>query len=219
MPAKRLAPRGELRIQPKPLVCRKGPSVVLLRSGWYLASKRVLDLVITLVLMVPAATLMLLSVLLVKLTMRGPVFYSQIRLGQGGRPFRLARALGPARPRLRLFLPAIEARAGDAHGLRRLLGCQAVRHGAAPSRNGVASSRRFDTWGLRVEKTRRRPTVPDNLPRQAKNLNGGLPRLVDSQLSASETPFPFSILPSHMYLSPDRRGVTSDSAIAEISRP
>ena len=124
-------------------------------------------------------------------------------LDEGGRPFRLARALGPARPRLRLFLPAIEARAGDAHGLRCLLGCQAVRHGAAPSRNGVASSRRFDTWGLRVEKTRRRPTVPDNLPRQAKNLNGGLPRLVDSQLSASETPFPFSILPSHMYLSPD----------------
>src|SRR5947209_12987565 len=124
-------------------------------------------------------------------------------LDEGGRPFRLARALGPARPRLTLFLPAIEARAGDAHGLRCLLGCQAVRHGAAPSHNGGAPSRRFDTWGLRVEKTRRRPTVPDNLPRQAKNLNGGLPRLVDSQLSASETHFPFSIFPSHMYLSPD----------------
>jgi lipopolysaccharide/colanic/teichoic acid biosynthesis glycosyltransferase len=61
----------------------------LLRPGWYLASKRALDLVVMLVLMVLAAPLILLSVLLVKLTTRGPVFYSQIRLGQGGRPFRI----------------------------------------------------------------------------------------------------------------------------------
>src|SRR5439155_655859 len=55
----------------------------------YLASKRALDLVVTLMLAVPAAALILLSALLVKLTTRGPAFYSQIRLGQGGRPFRL----------------------------------------------------------------------------------------------------------------------------------
>ncbi len=43
-----------------------------------------------------------------------------------------------------------------------------------PQRDGVASSRRFDIGGLRVEKTRCCPTVPDNLMRQAKNLHGGL---------------------------------------------
>src|SRR5262249_10726936 len=89
MPAKRLAPPGELRIQSKPLVRREGLPGPLPRSGWYLASKRVLDLVLTLVLTVPAAVLVVLSVLLVKLTTRGSAFYSQIRLGQGGRPFRL----------------------------------------------------------------------------------------------------------------------------------
>src|SRR5271165_2853953 len=96
----------------------------------------------------------------------------------------------------------------DADRLRRLLDRQAVRHRPSPARDGVTPSRRFDIWGLRVEKPRRRPTVPDNLPRQAKNLHGGLLRLVDSQLSASETSFPFSAAPSHICLNPDRRRLT-----------
>jgi hypothetical protein len=38
--------------------------------------------------------------------------------------------------------------------------------------NGVAASRRFDIWGLRREKTRRRPAVSDNMSGQANNLDG-----------------------------------------------
>src|SRR5438067_11968172 len=89
MPAKRLAPPGELRIRSRAFVRREGLPGPLLRPGWYRASKRVVDLVLTLVLTVPAAVLVLLSALLVKLTTRGPAIYSQIRLGQRGRPFRL----------------------------------------------------------------------------------------------------------------------------------
>jgi lipopolysaccharide/colanic/teichoic acid biosynthesis glycosyltransferase len=42
-----------------------------------------------LVLLILTAPLILLAALLVKLTSRGPVFYSQIRLGRGGRPYRI----------------------------------------------------------------------------------------------------------------------------------
>src|SRR5207237_7672377 len=69
--------------------CPEVAPVPLLRPGWYFASERALDLVVTLVLTLPAAALVLFSALLVKLTTRGPAFYSQIRLGQGGRPFRI----------------------------------------------------------------------------------------------------------------------------------
>ncbi len=89
MPAKSLARVSDQRVQPKPLVCPDGPPMPLLRPGWYPACKRTLDLVVALLLLVPAAPLILLSVLLVKVTTRGPAFYSQIRLGLGGRPFRL----------------------------------------------------------------------------------------------------------------------------------
>jgi hypothetical protein len=75
---------------------------------------------------------------------------------------------------------------------------------SAPPRH-VFSPLRFDIRGLRCEKTRRGTAVPNNLPGQATNLHGGLLRLVDSQLSASETPFLFSIAPSHMCLNPDSR--------------
>jgi hypothetical protein len=76
--------------------------------------------------------------------------------------------------------------------LRRPLAVEPVAHRPSPARHGVASSRGFDIWALRREKTRRRPAVSDNLTGQAKNLRGGLLRLSDSQLSASETPFPYS---------------------------
>jgi hypothetical protein len=38
----------------------------------------------------------------------------------------------------------------------------------APACGGVASSHRFDIWGLRREKPRRRPAVSDNMRGQAK---------------------------------------------------
>ena len=117
------------------------------------------------------------------------------RLDQGRRPLGLSDALGPARQRLGPLFPPVKRRTGRAHGLRRLLGGQPVAHGAPPPRHRVTSSLRFDIWGLRREKTRRSGAVPDNLTGQATNLHGGLLRLVDSQLSASETPFSFSIIP------------------------
>src|SRR5262245_39487453 len=89
MPAKSLVRVGDQRVQPRPAVCPDGPSVSLLRPGWYLACKRTLDLAVALLLFVPAGPLILLSILLVKLTTHGPAFYSQIRLGLGGRPFLL----------------------------------------------------------------------------------------------------------------------------------
>jgi lipopolysaccharide/colanic/teichoic acid biosynthesis glycosyltransferase len=62
------------------------PAVVVPES-WYVKAKAVLDLVSVLALMVPALPILLLTALAVKLTSRGPVFYSQIRLGKQGRPF------------------------------------------------------------------------------------------------------------------------------------
>ena len=110
----------------------------------------------------------------------------------------------PAALGLGLLLPAVEGGTRNADGLRSLFGGEPGGHGSSPSLNGVASSRGFDIWGLRREKTRRRPTVSDNMRGQAKNLHGGLLELVDSQLSASETPF-FHSTPSHIFLNPDRQ--------------
>jgi lipopolysaccharide/colanic/teichoic acid biosynthesis glycosyltransferase len=62
------------------------------RAGWspggrYAAVKGVVELAAALVLLVPAAPLILLAGLLIKLTSRGPVFYAQTRLGRRGRPY------------------------------------------------------------------------------------------------------------------------------------
>jgi lipopolysaccharide/colanic/teichoic acid biosynthesis glycosyltransferase len=58
-----------------------------LRAGWYLPVKHFLDLVLALALAVVAVPLIALAALLVKLTSRGPAFYTQTRVGQGGRLF------------------------------------------------------------------------------------------------------------------------------------
>jgi lipopolysaccharide/colanic/teichoic acid biosynthesis glycosyltransferase len=54
---------------------------------WYPPLKSAIDRLLALVLLVPAAPLILLSALLVRLTSRGPAFYTQVRVGLGGRPF------------------------------------------------------------------------------------------------------------------------------------
>lgn len=56
-------------------------------SNLHLGFKRVFDIVFSAVIMVFAAPLVLLSLLFVRLSSRGPVIYSQIRLGQNGRLF------------------------------------------------------------------------------------------------------------------------------------
>jgi lipopolysaccharide/colanic/teichoic acid biosynthesis glycosyltransferase len=52
-------------------------------------AKVVLDVCFAVLLLVLTAPLLLLAALAVKLTSRGPVFYSQVRLGRGGRPYRI----------------------------------------------------------------------------------------------------------------------------------
>jgi lipopolysaccharide/colanic/teichoic acid biosynthesis glycosyltransferase len=55
----------------------------------YVAVKGLIDRVAALVLLVVTAPAVLLAMALVKLTSPGPAVYSQIRLGKGGRPFRI----------------------------------------------------------------------------------------------------------------------------------
>jgi lipopolysaccharide/colanic/teichoic acid biosynthesis glycosyltransferase len=57
--------------------------------GWdgYVIGKRLLDFSIALTLLVLTLPLMLIAMLLVKLTSRGPAVYSQVRLGRSGVPF------------------------------------------------------------------------------------------------------------------------------------
>ena len=55
--------------------------------GWYPTVKAATDRFLALVLLIPALPVILLSALLVKLTSRGPAFYTQTRLGYQGRPF------------------------------------------------------------------------------------------------------------------------------------
>jgi lipopolysaccharide/colanic/teichoic acid biosynthesis glycosyltransferase len=56
-------------------------------DGWYLRAKRAADLTLSLLLMLPAAPILLLATLLVRLTSRGPAFYTQTRVGLDGRLF------------------------------------------------------------------------------------------------------------------------------------
>jgi lipopolysaccharide/colanic/teichoic acid biosynthesis glycosyltransferase len=58
-------------------------------TTWYLPCKVTLEYAIALVLFALSVPVILFTALLVKLTSRGPIFYSQVRLGKDGRPFRL----------------------------------------------------------------------------------------------------------------------------------
>src|SRR5262249_3336203 len=79
-PAKKRT-RPEVAKRPQPL------PVVPVRHGWYGPAKRTAEFVIALLLGVLTAPLMVLAALLVKLTSRGPAFYTQARVGRNGRPF------------------------------------------------------------------------------------------------------------------------------------
>src|SRR5690242_16014829 len=64
----------------------RAPVVVAPRS-WYATVKRVGDVVIAFTLLVLACPVLLLIALAVRLTSRGPILYTQTRVGQGGLPF------------------------------------------------------------------------------------------------------------------------------------
>jgi lipopolysaccharide/colanic/teichoic acid biosynthesis glycosyltransferase len=65
----------------------RGRTVVRPRRGWYLPCKHALDFLLALALSVVALPLVLVAALLVKLTSRGPAFYTQTRVGKDGRLF------------------------------------------------------------------------------------------------------------------------------------
>jgi lipopolysaccharide/colanic/teichoic acid biosynthesis glycosyltransferase len=71
---------------PLPRALARTPVVVVPRT-WYRSGKRVLDVVLALGLLVVTLPVLVLAALMVKLTSRGPVLYSQTRVGRGGRPF------------------------------------------------------------------------------------------------------------------------------------
>jgi lipopolysaccharide/colanic/teichoic acid biosynthesis glycosyltransferase len=62
-------------------------NVMAPRRSWYVRVKGAAEFTAALVLLVPAAPLIFVAGLLVKLTSRGPVFYTQTRVGRDGRLF------------------------------------------------------------------------------------------------------------------------------------
>jgi lipopolysaccharide/colanic/teichoic acid biosynthesis glycosyltransferase len=66
---------------------RVRPQPTPVSSGWYVACKPVVEFACALVLLLLTGPLILVLALLVRLTSRGPAFYSQLRLGKNGRPF------------------------------------------------------------------------------------------------------------------------------------
>jgi lipopolysaccharide/colanic/teichoic acid biosynthesis glycosyltransferase len=56
-------------------------------TGWYLGIKSLAEFLFAFGLLVLTIPLVILAAILVKLTSRGPVFYSQVRLGKNGKPF------------------------------------------------------------------------------------------------------------------------------------
>jgi lipopolysaccharide/colanic/teichoic acid biosynthesis glycosyltransferase len=83
-PPKTPLPPSELRIV---LLPPSAPPSNRRPSSWYIRGKVILDIVVALILFTLSLPVMLLTALLLKLTSRGPVLYSQIRLGLNGRPF------------------------------------------------------------------------------------------------------------------------------------
>src|SRR5262249_6930985 len=73
------------RRHPDPSAAR--PPVAPQGHRWYLSGKAVLDVTAAVVLLLLAAPVVVLAALLVKLTSRGPAFYTQTRVGQNGRLF------------------------------------------------------------------------------------------------------------------------------------
>src|SRR5262245_47378392 len=56
---------------------------------WYLPLKRGFDVVMSIFLLIVLSPVMVLGIVLVKVTSRGPALFRQVRLGINGRPFTL----------------------------------------------------------------------------------------------------------------------------------
>ena len=77
--------RLSLENVPSPRPARPAPTPV--SDGRYVAWKPAAEFVFAFALLVLSSPVILLTAVLVKLTSRGPAFYSQFRLGKNGRPF------------------------------------------------------------------------------------------------------------------------------------
>ena len=65
------------------------PAAVMVPQTWYTGCKRAADVLVALAIFLASSPILILAALAVKFTSRGPVFYSQTRVGRGGRPFTL----------------------------------------------------------------------------------------------------------------------------------
>jgi lipopolysaccharide/colanic/teichoic acid biosynthesis glycosyltransferase len=92
------------------LLSRSGSVVV--PSACYLLVKRLMDVTLALALLVLTAPVIVMACLLVRLTSRGPVLYSQTRLGRGGRPFTIWK-IRSMYHNCELFTGAVWSRKGD----------------------------------------------------------------------------------------------------------
>jgi len=75
--------------QPSPSGPHADATPLALSTSWYVSCKTWFEFVVAFVLMLLALPFILIGALLVKLTSCGPAFYSQVRLGKNGRPFRI----------------------------------------------------------------------------------------------------------------------------------
>src|SRR4051794_39571009 len=78
---------GALAARPRRERVAGGELVRPLRHPWYPPWKYRVDRAIALVLAVPALPMVALAALVIKLTSRGPAFYTQTRVGRDGRTF------------------------------------------------------------------------------------------------------------------------------------
>jgi lipopolysaccharide/colanic/teichoic acid biosynthesis glycosyltransferase len=62
---------------------------ILIRHRWYAPVKRVVELIAALALSVVATPIVTVAAIVVKLSSRGPAFYTQTRVGRGGRNFEI----------------------------------------------------------------------------------------------------------------------------------
>ncbi len=75
----------------RPDAGHSSPSAVISAAGvgWYLPVKTIAEFVLALAMLLLASPVIALAAVLVRLTSRGPAFYSQTRLGLHGRPYKI----------------------------------------------------------------------------------------------------------------------------------
>src|SRR5690242_18665931 len=71
------------------MVCESATDDIACRSDSYISLKAAVDVAAAFTMLVITAPLIVVLLALVRLTSPGPALYSQVRLGRGGRPFRI----------------------------------------------------------------------------------------------------------------------------------